>query len=223
MLVLTSLCIFSETMLQLKNKPHPRWSQPSDARGRRSPTCDGSSEVSQCWMQNPQAETTLPSLPPATPVSVLINPPEHTSTSPTSQLSYFSSSPLSSPSPATTPTDEHTQSRLVINSNSNNHSPLPSHLDLTSMFLPYPGSTGYDGGALYADTSNDNNLHNPSVLKQNSGHCGCLLEPSNYNVVLELSLRLRKAADVLSHSPGHRLGSRCLLTQRISELDSFAT
>ncbi|KAJ7698952.1 hypothetical protein B0H17DRAFT_316487 [Mycena rosella] len=53
------------------------------------------------------------------------------------------------------------------------------------------------------------------------GTCGCLNEATCYNVVLELSLRLRKAADVLSRSPRHSMNSACALNTYISELDTL--
>ncbi|KAF8908516.1 hypothetical protein CPB84DRAFT_1766812 [Gymnopilus junonius] len=52
------------------------------------------------------------------------------------------------------------------------------------------------------------------------GHCGCMFDPATYQAMLELSLRLRKASDVLGHSPTHRFGEGfCHLHQRILELD----
>ncbi|KAF7309034.1 hypothetical protein MKEN_01104800 [Mycena kentingensis (nom. inval.)] len=54
------------------------------------------------------------------------------------------------------------------------------------------------------------------------GTCGCLNEASCYNVVLDLSLRLRKAADVLARSPSHTNPSECALNTHISDLDMFA-
>ncbi|KAJ6534639.1 hypothetical protein DFH09DRAFT_119306 [Mycena vulgaris] len=53
------------------------------------------------------------------------------------------------------------------------------------------------------------------------GSCGCLNEAACYNVVLELSLRLRKAADVLAKSPSHSMSSGCALHAQISELDAL--
>ncbi|KAJ7180960.1 hypothetical protein C8R46DRAFT_595726 [Mycena filopes] len=52
------------------------------------------------------------------------------------------------------------------------------------------------------------------------GSCNCLNESACYQVVLELSLRLRKTADVLARSPSH-LSSNCTLNSQISELDTF--
>ncbi|KAJ7464616.1 hypothetical protein FB451DRAFT_442583 [Mycena latifolia] len=53
------------------------------------------------------------------------------------------------------------------------------------------------------------------------GRCGCLNEAACYNVVLELSLRLRKAADVLARSPSHSANSSCALNAYILELDAL--
>ncbi|KAJ6581890.1 hypothetical protein B0H19DRAFT_1116877 [Mycena capillaripes] len=54
------------------------------------------------------------------------------------------------------------------------------------------------------------------------GNCGCLTESACYNAVLELSLRLRRAADVLARSPSHSGHSDCALNTHISDLDAFA-
>lgn len=56
-----------------------------------------------------------------------------------------------------------------------------------------------------------------------NGHCGCLNDSMSYGVVLELSMRLRKAAEGLQHHHNHRTGSQCMLTQRVLELDRFAS
>ncbi|KAF9793467.1 hypothetical protein BJ322DRAFT_1117665 [Thelephora terrestris] len=53
------------------------------------------------------------------------------------------------------------------------------------------------------------------------GHCGCASETNSYIVLLELSLRLRKASEVVGHHYKHFSGSTCGLNQKISELDKF--
>jgi len=53
------------------------------------------------------------------------------------------------------------------------------------------------------------------------GHCGCANETNSYIVLLELSLRLRKASEVVGHHFKHFSGSTCGLNQRITELDKF--
>ena len=55
-------------------------------------------------------------------------------------------------------------------------------------------------------------------------HCGCLNDPATYNAILELSLRLRKAADILGRSTHHTPGtSNCMINQNIVELDRFTS
>jgi hypothetical protein len=130
--------------------------------------------------------------------------------------SYCNSSPLSTPSPSLmTPTEEFSQPHIAIANNSE-----PDY-DLASMFLSYPALMGCDDSS-YASLLKESHSDD-SYIKQNNGHCGCLHEPTSYNVLLELSLRLRKATDVLARSPSHHAGTGCFLYQRISDLDSIAT
>lgn len=69
----------------------------------------------------------------------------------------------------------------------------------------------------------DNAFNQLSGAHTSLEHCGCLQDPANYQIMLELSLRLRKASDVLGQSPTHRLGEGCCqLHQRILELDLLA-
>ncbi|KIJ61316.1 hypothetical protein HYDPIDRAFT_137903 [Hydnomerulius pinastri MD-312] len=143
---------------------------------------------------------------------------------------YFSvSSPLSTPSSAImTPTDEYSRTHIMIAGEQQ----LSRDLDLASIFMSYPGLMGCDEGmghvdrALRTDALNEHH-DDPCLAKHNhgrtiDGHCGCLNEVASYNVVLELSLRLRKAADVLNRSASHRFNSGCMLNQRIAELDNLA-
>jgi hypothetical protein len=60
------------------------------------------------------------------------------------------------------------------------------------------------------------------MFVRRGGNCGCLNEAACYNAVLELSLRLRKAADVLARSPSHSSYPGCALNTHISDLDTFA-
>jgi hypothetical protein len=53
------------------------------------------------------------------------------------------------------------------------------------------------------------------------GHCGCANETNSYIVLLELSLRLRRASEVVGHHFKHFSGSTCGLNQKIIELDKF--
>ncbi|KAG2150584.1 hypothetical protein DEU56DRAFT_36512 [Suillus clintonianus] len=139
---------------------------------------------------------------------------------------YFGgiSSPLSTPSPSImTPTDEYAQTRALIAG----EQPLPGGFDFASMFMSYPGLIGCEDGLGHnaiADHLDDTCRSKHRYDASAHSHCGCLTEGSSYNVVLELSLRLRKAADILSRSAYHHLGSSdCSLNQRIMELDALAT
>ena len=53
------------------------------------------------------------------------------------------------------------------------------------------------------------------------GHCGCANETNSYIVLLELSLRLRRASEVVGHHFKHFSGSNCSLNQKIAQLDKF--
>ncbi|KZT29867.1 hypothetical protein NEOLEDRAFT_1127754 [Neolentinus lepideus HHB14362 ss-1] len=78
---------------------------------------------------------------------------------------------------------------------------------------------------LHSESSKEPTAHlgtcPPSTTEHREGHCGCLNEPSSYTVVLELTLRLRKAAEILGRSKRHQTESACLLHQLIVELDNF--
>ncbi|KAJ7464608.1 hypothetical protein FB451DRAFT_1490159 [Mycena latifolia] len=81
-------------------------------------------------------------------------------------------------------------------------SPRPSD-SLSSLIAAYAGLTDH-------------------MFVRRGSNCGCLNETECYSVVLELSLRLRRAADVLSRSPSHSRSSDCALNSHIAHLDMFA-
>ncbi|KAK0241493.1 hypothetical protein EDD85DRAFT_819124 [Armillaria nabsnona] len=199
---------------ELKNKPHPRWLQPGCQQ--MAPEAENSSQdpvphdstasyssrpSSSAPMKHPASPTspTSPTYPPTGGLRI--------DSSPSSQSSCFSASPISTPSPIATPIDEFSCSPVAIGSSDG--------LDLVSMFMSYPDMIPTD------DALARQNLDH--LQKTNSGHCGCLHEGANYRALLELSLRLRKAADVLARSPRHHLGSNCSLQRRVSELDAHAS
>ncbi|KAJ7714744.1 hypothetical protein B0H16DRAFT_519952 [Mycena metata] len=106
-------------------------------------------------------------------------------------------------------------------SSSGGHSPSPS-LHLTSGFgdsqsLPSfsrPDDPLASLMAAYAGLADH-------MFVRRGGNCNCLNETACYQVVLELSLRLRRTADVLARSPSHSNNSNCALNSQISELDTF--
>lgn len=102
---------------------------------------------------------------------------------------------------------------------------LTNDIDLASLFMTYPDLLACDGGSGQVDQANTRDEYaDPRSIKYHhgNGHCDCLNEAASYNVVLELSIRLRKAADILSCSANHRFNNGCPLNQRIVDLDAFA-
>ncbi|KAF8893802.1 hypothetical protein BD779DRAFT_1641247 [Infundibulicybe gibba] len=229
---------------ELKNKPHPRWVQSNNVPGEEYDKWHSRS--------HPRESEALPEQSSTNPPSPSASPSEKSDTGPTSSAStrassvsrtsnvypasismppenlrpslppqpvYWSPSPQSTPSPSImTPTEEYSQSHFTIASSTD----VSQDYDLNSMFLGYPGLLGCDD-MNYNTLSKGGHPDESCFMKANGGHCGCLHEPTTYNVVLELSLRLRKAADILARSASHSMSPSCLLNQRIADLDAFAT
>jgi len=133
------------------------------------------------------------------------------STGPPSSPSVACSSPVNTPSPLCLSPIE---AQASMGSGSD--------YDLSSMFST--DKLGLDDG-LFSDIW-DRLIRPDSICSTSpSGeHCGCLHDPANYNVVLELSIRLRKAADTLGRSTNHCAGtSSCAINQNIAELDRFTS
>ncbi|KAJ7117607.1 hypothetical protein C8R44DRAFT_791113 [Mycena epipterygia] len=59
------------------------------------------------------------------------------------------------------------------------------------------------------------------MFMRRRANCGCLNDTACYNAILELSLRLRRATDVISRSPSHSGSFDCTLHARITDLDTF--
>ncbi|KAG1871515.1 hypothetical protein F4604DRAFT_1623404 [Suillus subluteus] len=182
-----------------------------------------------CSISSPRDEShPSPQLPSPSHPRPALTFPQPSADLPNTSASYFPyfsniSSPLSTPSPPImSPTDEYVQTQALVVG----EQPLAGEFDLASIFMSYPGligcedNLGHNAVTSYLDDiCRSNHCHDTSA----HGHCGCLTEDSSYNVVLELSLRLRKAADILSRSAYHHLGSNnCALNQRIMELDGLA-
>jgi hypothetical protein len=102
--------------------------------------------------------------------------------------------------------------------------------DLASLLSSvYPDGTGLDSniGSLFDGLIRHDHLNlsnaDSCLMHHERGHCGCLSDSASYSVVLELSLRLRRAAEVLSHDAKHRAASsNCPIHQRITDLDRRA-
>jgi len=97
-----------------------------------------------------------------------------------------------------------------------------SGYDLVSeLNLSCPGSTEYSPFTSLSPVNKGSVPMDQDAQKMCVNQCGCLHEVACYNILLELSFRLRRAVDVLTRSASHQLGQTCHLHQRISELDTI--
>ena len=65
-----------------------------------------------------------------------------------------------------------------------------------------------------------------AACSQGDGTCGCISNATVYNSLLELSVRLRKAVDLLSRVSDHEarsFGSECELFKRVRDLDKLTS
>ncbi|KAH9083371.1 hypothetical protein EDB83DRAFT_8733 [Lactarius deliciosus] len=233
---------------ELKNKPHPRWAQSSSdtcqdqaahplAASASSPCAEKHTSKTS---QREKSGIVAPSLPLNLDISMVSKergsrqaPPEEF---PGSRLQTFmgpfsAASSSSSDSPLATPDidDAGMQSLSAF-------SPTSPGDDAISSLLSYFSDGDLQSDSPFAELF-DNTLCDMSCSEatpdpcqsQHSGQqtplseCGCLSEVENYQAVLELSLRLRCAADALNRHPQHSNSSICLLKQRIAELDVFTS
>ncbi|KAI0769716.1 hypothetical protein BD413DRAFT_613740 [Trametes elegans] len=214
---------------ELKNKPHPRWAQPGAPSSNGSPAANVIVEDTDAASSSSKGRLMASSpVPPRSPVC----PREHSSSSPPAALGTPSgpssgTSGFGSPSPLLTP------SPLI-------HSPvepfpcasgdvmntmLTPEYDLSTLLSscqPSGNSPAQDG---YLNDMLDTLLaaNSDSCPGGHEDHCGCLNDHTSYNTVLELSLRLRRATEVLSRYACHGAQSGCRLHRGISELDRFTT
>ncbi|CAA7261626.1 unnamed protein product [Cyclocybe aegerita] len=211
---------------ELKNKPHPRWIQPAssgeDFEKWQARLAAGDESCSSSAPSPPNSSpcserggSVSGSASHFSPLSRVPNGtfPVHLQANLDSDCKspYNQNSPLNVSSPILlTPSDEYPLSTIGIADRGS--IALSNDYDLASMFLTYPNLMG----------CNDGNFSSLGEARLNK-HCGCLHETTSYNAMLELSLRLRKASDVLAQSPSHHVGRYCALRQRISELDTFTT
>lgn len=199
---------------ELKNKPHPRWTQgASTTESSQTESRQGSVTTEQ-----EKHESTPESSTRGCPAQKDCFSLPHLDAS---TLSFGLLSPPSTASSVMTPTDEYSQSLATVNAEHR----LPRDFDLASLLSEYAGWVSHNDSLRL--TGHD--LELPSVSKPDNtnqamiGHCGCLNATANYTAVLELSLWLRKTTDALRHWNNHRGGTGgCLLNQKIADLDSFA-
>ncbi|KAF7782593.1 transcriptional regulator family: Fungal Specific TF [Agaricus bisporus var. burnettii] len=216
---------------ELKNKPHPRWFQGTATSAaelqkwalRSHPRPGHEGDQDQLTPNAPSPPNSLSDKSDAsssstcsTPSSSLAQtyPPTIAVDTGRGRLSQAASS---SPSPmVATPTDEFARPHASIAEPSQDW-------DFGSIFFAHPGLVDGDAEPFTTLTKEPLPLDNSYFPRSNARACGCLHDRSAYNVLLELSLRLRKAAEILSHSESHQLGRQCPLNQRIVELDTFTS
>jgi hypothetical protein len=142
-------------------------------------------------------------------------------------------SPLSAPSSTVmTPTNDAQPPAVDVIGDPHD---VSRNFDLESILMTYPGMPRYDQDiqdfleGLPPPYHPNEKSKESFPTKQHlhpatEAHCGCLHETSSYTAVLELSLRLRKASEILSRSANHGvLGSSCFLNRRIGDLDAIVT
>ncbi|KAE9406634.1 hypothetical protein BT96DRAFT_223849 [Gymnopus androsaceus JB14] len=94
-------------------------------------------------------------------------------------------------------------------------------VDLISILAQSPRSIGYDDNMeMRQQFSSGTAMNTP--CHNTIQPCTCVQDASNYQAMLELSLRLRKAIGVLGQYPLHQgVGRYCLLNQTLMELDNL--
>ncbi|KAH9929515.1 uncharacterized protein BXZ73DRAFT_48132 [Epithele typhae] len=206
---------------ELKNKPHPRWahsgqgpasseagSPPHDSDVKAGPSTSGSSSPSSPKSPRAQRRGT------SSPSTQYLEP---------RALSSAVPSPLLTPSPG-----PHSPVEVYMPPGGD---PMPSLLtpeyDFSSLLASYhatgggpPMDDGFFGDMLHpllSSTAESCSVHSDGE------HCGCLHDHASYNTVLELSLRLRRATDILSGYAKHGARSECKIHKSITDLDRFTT
>ncbi|EIN11308.1 hypothetical protein PUNSTDRAFT_98398, partial [Punctularia strigosozonata HHB-11173 SS5] len=229
---------------ELKNKPHPRWVLP---------TLNGDTSANQLWRPRSQSAPTRKGQGMSSTAAAPLNqtsPCSSTSSLSPPILavdianggSYFP--PFSLPSPVSGTPSPSARTPIQDFPPDMNHGDAAAHFgldqDLASLLaVSCQGLVDVHEGILesmpdhFAEGSSPMNAgHTPSDIAFHElcdtqtamqAHCACLTEPTNYHALLELSLRLRRAADILSRSSHHCSGSYCHLLQRIAELDLLTT
>ncbi|EJF65404.1 hypothetical protein DICSQDRAFT_79541 [Dichomitus squalens LYAD-421 SS1] len=210
---------------ELKNKPHPRWAQPGQSSPETEDSVPSNHELGRAGSST-MAASRRPLSPPTSPSA---EPNASPASSPTLLVTQcFSSSPARGSSPMYPPSPTlQSQDDTRISSDSDITSLLNTpDYDLSSLLASYsfPNGPGIDE-AFFGDILDPILPVAPDACgnHRSDEHCGCLNEHASYQTVLELSLRLRRATEILSRYAKHTSGSDCRVHKGISELDRFTT
>ncbi|TEB38210.1 hypothetical protein FA13DRAFT_1725858 [Coprinellus micaceus] len=241
--LITRVAELEGVIREMKNKPNPRWAQGqsgghladvapemwihrshhrvqsdmSYSRSSRSSSPTSSGPMSEAGSNHGgspyvQAVNHYPSpssvqgsnVYPHTPVESLphAQPPN---------FSHSTQSPSSSPL-VSTPVDEYARQANTISS---------GEYDFANMLLSYqPNYSTQDEFGGSSKDSGDGYHH--LAAQSDQTYCGCAEESPTYSVLLELSVRLRRAADLMSRNPTHICaGNCCSLHRQVSDLDSY--
>ncbi|KAE9386914.1 hypothetical protein BT96DRAFT_927882 [Gymnopus androsaceus JB14] len=95
-----------------------------------------------------------------------------------------------------------------------------TRIDMSSILSQSPNSIGFEDSVemhhhLNTISSTNSSQHNAMQP------CDCIQDASNYQIMLELSLRLRRAAQIMGQYPLHHAGRYCLLHQALVEFDTL--
>ncbi|KAI0745354.1 hypothetical protein C8Q76DRAFT_638932 [Earliella scabrosa] len=213
---------------ELKNKPHPRWA--SSGQSTADSSNEGNSPPAEelGGAESPKTAAGASSPPPQSPrssrrttpssSSAFLDLPPHSSSS----SAVGTPSPLNTPSPIPqSPVDIYLPSGADAVS-----SLLNSDYDFSSLLASYQSPNGASvDDALFGEMMDPLAPHSPETCSnhRSDDHCGCLHDHASYSTVLELSLRLRRATEILSRYAKHSTRSDCKVHKGISELDRFTT
>lgn len=153
----------------------------------------------------------------------MARPPSSTASTRSSVSSGFSG-PHGSPSMFTTPATS--PSAYGTDDASASASAELTNVDLRSFLTSVPPFIGYEDNVELPQqqfssgmpATSSSPYHNST---QTVPPCNCMNDASNYQTMLELSLRLRKAVGTLSQYPLHQVGGYCLLNQCLVEFDNL--
>ncbi|KAE9394880.1 hypothetical protein BT96DRAFT_169101 [Gymnopus androsaceus JB14] len=96
------------------------------------------------------------------------------------------------------------------------------HLDFISALSHDPHFVGYgDNVEMHQlDSTSPESSHHCKPI-QGIEQCSCVQDARNYQAMLELSVRLRKAVAILARYPHHQAGRYCPLNRTLVELDTL--
>lgn len=221
---------------ELKNKPHPRWAQTpptqlghekwhmrakSSRRGSEERDDAGSMRVAnhhsikRNGSPSSLASSSSPSMSHSDDVALMARLTSSSSGATTPASEFMDDSPIATePSQRPGATIDFDLTALLS-------AAQPSSLSEPPYFGFEPPYAHSDHRAHPSPLASTPSLDHEHV--HGESHCGCLSNIPEYHAMLELSLRLRKAADTLRRSTRHRSHSDCALLSRISTWDSMTT